>query len=182
MYHKATNGIWENYSSRRWVREPSESHLRERGAVGWDGTCRLIPHPDMFHQRVGNGVTPTRGSTVTVHCTGFGKNRDLSVKVGCYPLLENDSRLIVLEHQGSWTKAIYFPNWTWKCNQRMGWRSHDDGKRELFYFHLTSFSLSCRVLVKLLPFIVPQIMPMELVDSLPGELCQIVNLCSKLKF
>lgn len=28
----------------------------------------------------GNGATPTRGQTVTVHCTGYGKNRDLGVK------------------------------------------------------------------------------------------------------
>eukprot|EP00727_Mastigamoeba_balamuthi_P001165 m51a1_g11045 putative peptidyl-prolyl isomerase fkbp12 (113) ;mRNA; r:455655-456231 len=28
----------------------------------------------------GNGRTPTRGNSVTVHCTGFGKNRDLSQK------------------------------------------------------------------------------------------------------
>ena len=28
----------------------------------------------------GNGATPTKGQTVTVHCTGYGKNRDLGVK------------------------------------------------------------------------------------------------------
>ena len=30
--------------------------------------------------RAGNGVKPQRGQNVTVHCTGFGKNRDLSQK------------------------------------------------------------------------------------------------------
>lgn len=30
--------------------------------------------------RAGNGVKPQRGQRVTVHCTGFGKNRDLSSK------------------------------------------------------------------------------------------------------
>lgn len=30
--------------------------------------------------RAGNGVKPSRGQNVTVHCTGFGKNRDLSQK------------------------------------------------------------------------------------------------------
>nr|UGV95573.1 peptidyl-prolyl cis-trans isomerase FKBP12 [Polytrichastrum alpinum] len=30
--------------------------------------------------RAGNGIKPARGKTVTVHCTGFGKNRDLSQK------------------------------------------------------------------------------------------------------
>jgi hypothetical protein len=30
--------------------------------------------------REGNGVRPTRGQTVTVHCTGYGKNRDLTKK------------------------------------------------------------------------------------------------------
>lgn len=28
----------------------------------------------------GSGASPTRGKTVTVHCTGFGKNGDLSKK------------------------------------------------------------------------------------------------------
>jgi peptidylprolyl isomerase len=28
----------------------------------------------------GNGQKPQRGQTVTVHCTGYGKNRDLSLK------------------------------------------------------------------------------------------------------
>ncbi|OQS07157.1 peptidyl-prolyl cis-trans isomerase FKBP12-like [Thraustotheca clavata] len=28
----------------------------------------------------GNGPTPTKGATVTVHCTGYGKDRDLSKK------------------------------------------------------------------------------------------------------
>ena len=28
----------------------------------------------------GNGVKPKRGQTVTVHCTGYGKNRDLNLK------------------------------------------------------------------------------------------------------
>ena len=28
----------------------------------------------------GNGVKPRRGQEVTVHCTGYGKNRDLSQK------------------------------------------------------------------------------------------------------
>ena len=31
--------------------------------------------------REGSGATPTVGSQVTVHCTGYGKNRDLSAKV-----------------------------------------------------------------------------------------------------
>lgn len=30
--------------------------------------------------RAGNGVLPRRGQTVTVHCTGYGKDRDLSKK------------------------------------------------------------------------------------------------------
>lgn len=30
--------------------------------------------------KAGNGVKPQRGQKVTVHCTGFGKNRDLSQK------------------------------------------------------------------------------------------------------
>ena len=30
--------------------------------------------------RAGNGVKPKRGQNVTVHCTGYGKNRDLSQK------------------------------------------------------------------------------------------------------
>lgn len=30
--------------------------------------------------RAGNGIKPTRGQSVTVHCTGYGKNRDLSQK------------------------------------------------------------------------------------------------------
>ena len=30
--------------------------------------------------KAGNGVKPQRGQSVTVHCTGFGKNRDLSQK------------------------------------------------------------------------------------------------------
>lgn len=30
--------------------------------------------------RAGNGVKPKRGQSVTVHCTGYGKNRDLNVK------------------------------------------------------------------------------------------------------
>lgn len=30
--------------------------------------------------RPGNGQTPQRGQNVTVHCTGYGKNRDLSQK------------------------------------------------------------------------------------------------------
>lgn len=30
--------------------------------------------------RQGNGIKPTRGQTVTVHCTGFGKNRDMNLK------------------------------------------------------------------------------------------------------
>lgn len=29
--------------------------------------------------KAGNGLKPTRGQTVTVHCTGYGKNRDLKV-------------------------------------------------------------------------------------------------------
>mmetsp|Transcript_20632 Transcript_20632/g.34512 ORF Transcript_20632/g.34512 Transcript_20632/m.34512 type:complete len:113 (+) Transcript_20632:93-431(+) len=28
----------------------------------------------------GNGVSPKKGQLVTVHCTGFGKNRDLTKK------------------------------------------------------------------------------------------------------
>ena len=28
----------------------------------------------------GNGVKPQKGQSVTVHCTGYGKNRDLSQK------------------------------------------------------------------------------------------------------
>lgn len=31
--------------------------------------------------REGNGRTPEEGETVTVHCTGYGKNRNLSLKV-----------------------------------------------------------------------------------------------------
>ncbi|RZC45583.1 hypothetical protein C5167_038532 [Papaver somniferum] len=30
--------------------------------------------------RAGNGPKPVAGQTVTVHCTGFGKNRDMSAK------------------------------------------------------------------------------------------------------
>ena len=30
--------------------------------------------------RAGNGVFPQRGQSVTVHCTGYGKNRDLTQK------------------------------------------------------------------------------------------------------
>ena len=30
--------------------------------------------------KAGGDKTPTRGKNVTVHCTGYGKNRDLSVK------------------------------------------------------------------------------------------------------
>ena len=30
--------------------------------------------------REGSGPAPTVGKPVTVHCTGFGKNRDLAVK------------------------------------------------------------------------------------------------------
>ena len=30
--------------------------------------------------RAGNGIKPQRGQKVTVHCTGFGKNRDLAEK------------------------------------------------------------------------------------------------------
>jgi len=30
--------------------------------------------------RVGNGSKPRVGQIVTVHCTGYGKNRDLNVK------------------------------------------------------------------------------------------------------
>lgn len=30
--------------------------------------------------RAGNGILPKRGQNVTVHCTGYGKNRDLSEK------------------------------------------------------------------------------------------------------
>jgi peptidylprolyl isomerase len=30
--------------------------------------------------REGTGPSPTRGKNVTVHCTGFGKNKDLSQK------------------------------------------------------------------------------------------------------
>ena len=28
----------------------------------------------------GNGVKPQRGQNVTVHCTGYGKNRDMNLK------------------------------------------------------------------------------------------------------
>lgn len=28
----------------------------------------------------GNGPAPAKGNTVTVHCTGYGKDRDLSKK------------------------------------------------------------------------------------------------------
>ena len=28
----------------------------------------------------GNGVKPKKGQAVTVHCTGYGKNRDLNTK------------------------------------------------------------------------------------------------------
>lgn len=31
-------------------------------------------------EKVGNGVLPKAGQTVTVHCTGFGKNGDLTQK------------------------------------------------------------------------------------------------------
>lgn len=30
--------------------------------------------------RAGNGVLPKRGQSVTVHCTGYGKDRDLTNK------------------------------------------------------------------------------------------------------
>ncbi|EQC28625.1 peptidyl-prolyl isomerase FKBP12 [Saprolegnia diclina VS20] len=30
--------------------------------------------------KAGHGPTPTKGATVTVHCTGYGKDRDLSQK------------------------------------------------------------------------------------------------------
>lgn len=30
--------------------------------------------------RPGNGAKPRRGQNVTVHCTGYGKNRDLTQK------------------------------------------------------------------------------------------------------
>jgi peptidylprolyl isomerase len=30
--------------------------------------------------RAGNGVLPKRGQNVTVHCTGYGKNRNLAEK------------------------------------------------------------------------------------------------------
>jgi peptidylprolyl isomerase len=30
--------------------------------------------------REGNGPSPTKGKPVTVHCTGYGKNRDLGLK------------------------------------------------------------------------------------------------------
>ncbi|BBN15596.1 hypothetical protein MPTK1_6g20890 [Marchantia polymorpha subsp. ruderalis] len=30
--------------------------------------------------KTGNGITPRAGQYVTVHCTGYGKNRDLSKK------------------------------------------------------------------------------------------------------
>lgn len=28
----------------------------------------------------GHGATPTKGATVTVHCTGYGKDNDLALK------------------------------------------------------------------------------------------------------
>lgn len=33
--------------------------------------------------KAGNGIKPTPGQSVTVHCTGYGKNRDLSKKFWC---------------------------------------------------------------------------------------------------
>jgi peptidylprolyl isomerase len=30
--------------------------------------------------RAGNGIKPARGQSVTVHCTGYGKNRNLAEK------------------------------------------------------------------------------------------------------
>lgn len=32
----------------------------------------------------GNGRTPQEGDTVTVHCTGYGKNRNLALKVNFF--------------------------------------------------------------------------------------------------
>ena len=41
------------------------------------GTLRVFLLPSYMPQ---NGAKPTRGQQVTVHCTGYGKNRDLNEK------------------------------------------------------------------------------------------------------
>jgi hypothetical protein len=45
-----------------------------------EGGFRALSRCDL-NLLLGNGTTPRAGDTVTVHCTGFGKNRDLGVKV-----------------------------------------------------------------------------------------------------
>lgn len=57
--------------------------------------------------REGDGRMPTKGKPVTVHCTGYGKNGDMNLKV-----IENYSKIIcndllVLEHERSWSAAVY---------------------------------------------------------------------------
>lgn len=42
--------------------------------------------------KAGNGLKPRRGQTVTVHCTGFGKNRDLTQKFWCTYIWDDGSR------------------------------------------------------------------------------------------
>ena len=63
----------------------------------------------------GTGPDVGRGQKVTVHCTGYGKDRDLSQKVSMqflnyFPLTFLFS-ILVLEHQRSWTRTIFIYNW-----------------------------------------------------------------------
>ena len=48
-------------------------------------TSRLLTKTMGFTKTIltpGNGQLPTKGQSVTVHCTGYGKNNDLNVKFG----------------------------------------------------------------------------------------------------
>ena len=67
--------ILSNCATNSFIIKTGRNTIRQHSAAIMGVTKEVL--------REGNGSKPSKGQEVTVHCTGYGKNRDLTQKFWC---------------------------------------------------------------------------------------------------